>query len=81
MRTRARASLLAMAALVTAQAASAVTITRGPYLNTPTQNGITLRWRTDIDGKLVDLDDDPDASSWRRFEATIYSVLPMDDLL
>jgi len=36
-----------MAALVTAQAASAVTITRGPYLNTPTQNGITLRWRTD----------------------------------
>src|SRR5262249_47546335 len=28
--------------------ASAVTVTRGPYLNTPTQNGITVRWRTDV---------------------------------
>ena len=47
MRTTALASLLAVAALIGAQAASAVTVTRGPYLNTPTQNGITIRWRTD----------------------------------
>jgi hypothetical protein len=48
MRTRTRASLLAAAALVAAQTASAVTLTRGPYLNTPTPNGITIRWRTDV---------------------------------
>ena len=47
MRTRTRASLLAIAALVAAPAAFAVTITRGPYLNTPTASGITIRWRTD----------------------------------
>jgi len=48
MSTRTRASLLAIAALVAAQAASAVTVTRGPYLQTPTPNGITVRWRTDV---------------------------------
>jgi hypothetical protein len=40
--------LLAIAALIAAQTASAVTVTRGPYLQTPTPNGITVRWRTDV---------------------------------
>lgn len=48
MNIRARASLLATAAFFAAHTASAVTVTRGPYLQTPTVNGMTVRWRTDV---------------------------------
>src|SRR5216110_614096 len=30
--------------------------------------GERIRWRTQLDGKSVDLDDDPDTTAWRRFE-------------
>ena len=43
--------------------------------------GPRLRWRTQLDGKAVDLDDDPDASPARRLQATLFSVLPIDELL
>jgi cardiolipin synthase C len=43
--------------------------------------GPRLRWRTQVDGKSVDLDDDPDASSERHLQAAFFSVLPIDELL
>ena len=43
--------------------------------------GDRIRFRTQVDGKTVDLEDDPDATPWRRFEVTMYSMLPIDDLL
>ena len=43
--------------------------------------GERIRWRTQLDGKPVDLDDDPDTSAWRRFEVAMYSMLPIDELL
>ena len=43
--------------------------------------GERIRWRTQLDGKPVDLDDDPDTSPWRRFEVAMYSMLPIDELL
>lgn len=43
--------------------------------------GDRIRWRTQFDGKPVDLDDDPDTTPWRRFETTMYSMLPIDELL
>jgi len=39
--------LLAALLLATASRAAAVTVTRGPYLQTPTPSSMTLRWRTD----------------------------------
>ena len=44
-------------------------------------NGDRIRWRTQLDGKSVDLDDDPDTTAWRRFEVAMYSMLPIDELL
>ncbi|HEY3180830.1 MAG TPA: phospholipase D family protein [Casimicrobiaceae bacterium] len=43
--------------------------------------GERIRWRTQLDGKSVDLDDDPDTTAWRRFEVAMYSMLPIDELL
>ena len=43
--------------------------------------GPRLRWRTQLDGKSVDLDDDPDASPERRAQAALFSLLPIDELL
>jgi putative cardiolipin synthase len=43
--------------------------------------GDRIRWRTQLDGKPVDLDDDPDTTPWRRFETAMYSMLPIDELL
>jgi putative cardiolipin synthase len=43
--------------------------------------GPRLRWRTQLDGKSIELDDDPDASPERRLQAAFYSVLPIDELL
>ena len=43
--------------------------------------GPRLRWLTQVDGKSVELDDDPDASSTRRLLAAFFSVLPIDELL
>src|SRR6266550_678780 len=37
--------------------------------------GERIRWRTQLDGKSVDLDDDPDTTAWRRFEVGMYSML------
>jgi len=44
-------------------------------------NGDRIRWRTQVDGKPIDLDDDPDTTPWRRFEVAMYSMLPIDELL
>ena len=44
-------------------------------------NGDRIRWRTQLDGKPVDLDDDPDTTPWRRFEVAMYSMFPIDELL
>ena len=43
--------------------------------------GPRIRFRTQVDGKTVDLDDDPDTTAWRRFEVAMYSMLPIDELL
>jgi putative cardiolipin synthase len=43
--------------------------------------GPRLRWRTERDGTTVELDDDPDATLWRRAQVELYSVLPLDEFL
>jgi putative cardiolipin synthase len=43
--------------------------------------GPRIRFHTQVDGKTVDLDDDPDTTQWRRFEVAMYSMLPIDELL
>ena len=43
--------------------------------------GERIRWRTQLDGKPVELDDDPDTTPWRRFEVAMYSMLPIDEML
>ena len=43
--------------------------------------GPRLRWRTEIDGKVVDLDDDPDATTARRLQAALSATVPIDELL
>ena len=40
-----------------------------------------IRFHTQVDGKTVDLDDDPDTTRWRRFEVAMYSMLAIDELL
>jgi hypothetical protein len=47
MRTKICAGIMT-AALAVASGAAAVTVTRGPYLQTPTPGGMTVRWRTDV---------------------------------
>jgi cardiolipin synthase C len=37
-----------------------------------------LVWRTVEDGKLVELDKEPARDGWRRFKATVLSLLPLD---
>jgi putative cardiolipin synthase len=37
-----------------------------------------LLWRTVEDGKLVELDKEPARDGWRRFKATVLSLLPLD---
>ena len=62
--------LQAFALAVLASTAAAVTVTRGPYLQTPTPHGIVVRWRTDVPtdsrvrtgaapGSLATIIDDP----------------------
>jgi putative cardiolipin synthase len=43
--------------------------------------GRQLRWRTQQDGATADLDEDPDATPWRRAQAGLVSLLPFDELL
>ena len=43
--------------------------------------GPRIRFKTQVDGKTVYLEDDPDTTPWRRFEVAMYSMLPIDELL
>jgi putative cardiolipin synthase len=43
--------------------------------------GPRLRWRTEIDGRVVELDDDPDATPERRLQAALSATVPIDELL
>src|SRR6185503_15957299 len=51
-------------AFLVASAASAQTITRGPYLQSVSPTAVTVRWRTDVaTGSRVDLGDNPGSYS------------------
>ena len=41
----------------------------------------TLVWRTQQDGKAVELDTEPARSEWQRIKANALSLLPLDDEL
>ena len=43
--------------------------------------GPRLRWKTEIDGRVVQLDDDPDATPERRLQAGLSATIPIDELL
>jgi acid phosphatase type 7 len=48
MRVTRKATAFIVASLLLASNASAATVTRGPYLQTPTTGSIIVRWRTDV---------------------------------
>jgi len=43
--------------------------------------GSRLRWQTQVDGRMVELDDDPDTKASRRLQVDLTSLLPLDELL